>query len=125
MMQQQDLIQLLKPIEKYITDNKKSLSLKASHIPAIVQKFFPSNEKLGEIANYLRDSLPAFRALTPEKRLERTRQVLTNALNDSALIHFNSIRDEDTDGFSMEEIESEFDNFLDDEEYDNFYPEED
>jgi hypothetical protein len=80
-MNEEKLIELLAPIKAYILAN----DLDRDDIHIVVANHFPSNEELQEIANYIKANVPvAFKMVQPDKILDRTKQILTQALEESA-----------------------------------------
>lgn len=80
-MQQNDLLELLEPIKEFITKNEVT----EEQVPDVVQRFFPPITKLQEISKYLQLNLPSYRTLSQEAMLQRTIEVISGALNDSAI----------------------------------------
>jgi hypothetical protein len=80
-MNQEKLIELLSPIRQYILNNE----LDRDDIHVVVANHLPSEEELTEIAAYIKANVPnAFKMTKPENVLDRTRQILTQALEESA-----------------------------------------
>ena len=86
-MNEETIKELMEPIKAYINANKVEIN----DIRIIVQNFFPDEDKVRAIATYLNEHVQALRALglTDDKLYGRTRQILTAALEQAALIALN------------------------------------
>lgn len=106
-MNEQMIKDLMKPIEDYVQSNRVELN----DIHIVVQNFFPEEDKVRQIATYLRENVQALKILDDSKLLERTRQILTNALNSAALNYYKTMVAFDEDEYDIEDwvSESEFD----------------
>lgn len=106
-MNEQMIKDLMKPIEDYVQSNRVELN----DIHIVVQNFFPEEDKVRQIATYLRENVQALKILDDSKLLERTRQILTNALNSAALNYYKTMVAFDEDEYDTEDwvSESEFD----------------
>lgn len=80
-MNEQTIKELMQPIRAYIQSNKVTYN----DIHIVVANLFPDEDKVREVATYLKDNYQHLKSLTDDKLYERTRQVLTNALQSAAL----------------------------------------
>ena len=80
-MNEETIKELMVPIKNYINSN----TIDGNDLPVIVQNFFPTDEQVAEIAKFLRQNVQQLKVLTEDKLLDRTRQILTNALNEAAI----------------------------------------
>ena len=80
-MNEETIKELMVPIKNYINSN----TIDGNDLPVIVQNFFPTDEQVAEIAKFLTQNVQQLKVLTEDKLLDRTRQILTNALNEAAI----------------------------------------
>lgn len=80
-MDEHTIKELMTPIAAYIQSNKVSIN----DVHIVVQTFLPDEDRLRQIATYLQQHIQSFKVLEDDKLYERTRQILTHALNNAAL----------------------------------------
>lgn len=80
-MNDEKLLELLAPIKEYILNNE----LDRDDIHIVVANHFPSEAEVAKIAVFIKTNVPnAFKMVQPDKIITRTRQILTQALEQSA-----------------------------------------
>lgn len=95
MLENSDFLELLEPIKQQINE---SADISEDDIHSIVMANFPSNTKIEEIADFIqRKKIDGFRNLTPEERIEWTRKIVSNVLEDAAKTYFRTQHDIEED----------------------------
>jgi|SRR6185312_7192575 len=109
MLQQPNLNVMLDPIKQYIENNQVNIE----DIPKIVSMYFPPDEKVEEIAEWLHEQ-KLIHAPTAEQRIIRTKEILRGTLECIAMSFLKSTDPEEI----LEEIfESIADESIADHEY--------
>lgn len=76
---EKDIVQIGQPIRDYINNN----NVTRNDIPVIVLNHFPSDERVMQLAIFLRNNVQQLSALRHDKLLDRTRQILQ-----AQLVHY-------------------------------------
>lgn len=100
-----DFVRLLEPIRQQIDTNP---NISEDDIPIIVRSHFPSDVKIQEIAEFLHQrNLNGFSSLTPEKRVDRTKTIIEDALSGAATNYLNLVNQAKEEEMNDELIFSE------------------